>query len=202
MPGSSSQVSHVLDAPRPPFLDLLDEDPRTALAGFYEFAWRLLTTRPPSVFRQLPEEEREDLISLIVERCSERAFARLRTYEDRGKPFACWLVTEAHFRAMDRLRKLRRHRLEELDPQLPAPTAPPPDPGLARRLQECMAKLSEKCQLLLQCAADGLRPREVTRLMGWPEDMNAKASDDTRYCMRKLKQCLLDAGLTVDEVLA
>jgi hypothetical protein len=51
----------------------------------------------------------------------------------------------------------------------------------------------------VQGAADGYKPRELTRLLGWPADWNKKASDDLRECRKRLRQSLAAAGIDPGE---
>ena len=68
----------------------------------------------------------------------------------------------------------------------------------AREISECLDELEPKCRLLIEGAAQGLKPRELTRVLGWPEDWNKKASDDLRSCRQRLRQLLRAAGLLPD----
>jgi len=65
---------------------------------------------------------------------------------------------------------------------------------------DCIRELGETCRLLLLGAAEGMRPRELTRLLGWPKEWNKKASDDLRECRKRLKKRLGLRGLTPDDL--
>ena len=67
--------------------------------------------------------------------------------------------------------------------------------------QEGLQQMGDKCRVLVQGAAEGYKPRELTRLLGWPADWNKKASDDLRECRRQLKRLLEDSGLESTELL-
>lgn len=184
----------------PSFLDDVDRHPDRAFDGFYRFAQLLLTVRPPSVLRGVPAEERHDLIHDVILHCCDDRFRVLRRYRDQGKPFAAWLS----FVSRNKIINLRRREvpLQEVPEHLPEPSASPADQADGRqivsRVEECLVELSRTCQLLLQGAADGLRPRELTQLLGWPEDRNKKASDDLRACRSRLKKALMGRGITSD----
>ena len=203
---TASTQEHVLQDPFPAFLGLLDRESERAAAGFHEFAWRMLLSSPPPSFRSLEPDERHDLIADLVLRCVQDNFEMLRKYRNEGKPFAGWLATVANFRAIDYLRKRQRHRARhrEIDQEDPdgfalVETLAAPGSGadedvdaarMVERVKGCMDTMSERCQVLLQGAADGLKPRELTALLGWPRDANKKLADAVRECRRTLKRCI------------
>lgn len=199
-------TTHVLRDSWPVFLGQMDRESERAAASFHEFAWKMLLSSPPPAFRSLSNEERHDLIADLVLRCVREDFKLLRKYKDEGRPFAGWLATVANFSAIDYLRKRqrerRRHRsLDQEDPdgRSLVETLAAPDPSTdshieagqrLEKVRECMENMSERCQVLLQGAADGLKPRELTVLLGWPRDANKKIADAVRECRRTLKRCL------------
>ena len=61
-------------------------------------------------------------------------------------------------------------------------------------VREVLEEMSDACRILLQGAAEGSRPRELTRLMGWPADWNKKASDALRECRKGLRNLLKNKG--------
>jgi DNA-directed RNA polymerase specialized sigma24 family protein len=194
---------HPLDDPWPPFLDALDSEPAKAWEGFYRFAVRLLRSRPPRIFASLSIEEREDVISTIVLHCCRDEFRMLRTYRNMGRPFAAWLVLVARNRALDRLKQIARapsnrglemDRSQPVDPRATALEVA--EVGQALEVtRRCIGELGESCRLLLWGAAEGLTPKGLTSLLGWPTDWNKKASDALRECRRQLRLRLAECGV-------
>lgn len=185
----------------PWFLRLLDAEPQRAAAGFHEFAWKLLRSNPPPRFRGLSEQDREDIIADLVAQWLSDDFRVLRAYRDTGRPFAGYLATAANNRATDHWRRMRRRAASIEDPGGDEPALVVADPGAGQdervadrleleKVRRCMENLSERCQVLVQGAADGLKPRELTILLGWPPDRNKKAHDALRECRKSLGRCM------------
>lgn len=207
-------TEHVIRDSYPWFLKLMDEDPERAAAGFHQFAWKMLLSNPPPAFRGIETQDREDIIADLVARCLADSFAVLRRYKDRGRPFAGYLATAANNRAKDHWRRVQdqKQKSASLDEPSDEGTAlvdriasgePGHDVRLADRMmldqvKQCLGNLSERCQVLLHGAADGLKPRELTTLLGWPQDWNKKAHDALRECRRSLVRCM-DKQQTLSE---
>ena len=193
---------HDLLASFPDFLGELDRDPELAWSRFHVFAWKLLSAHPPLVFRELPKESREEIISDIVLACREDDFRLLRGYEDRGVPFAAWVARLARNRALDCRRHdevVHRHREAALVADT-LPPLPPPDEAAGNRqlleaVREAIRRLGVRCRLLIEAAADELKPVEIARLLGNPVEDNKKISDALRACRRTLRQMLRRQGL-------
>jgi DNA-directed RNA polymerase specialized sigma24 family protein len=184
----------------------MDDDPEGAAAGFHEFAWKLLRSHPPPAFQGLAPHDREDIIADLVARFLSNGFKVLRGYKDRGKPFAGYLATAANNRAKDHWRRVQDEKKKSksfddpsddgasLRDQIASPEAGQDvrleDRMVLERVQRCLGNLSERCQVLLHGAADGLRPRELTILLGWPQGWNKKAHDALRECRRSLVRCM------------
>lgn len=189
----------------PPFLDLLDKDPKAAFEGFYRFAVAVLTEKPPRPMFSLDPEDRQDAIHIIVLHCVDRNFRVLRKYRRTGKPFAVWFFAVAHNEIISYIRKLGTE---------PISTSIPDDsesiakafglfnPGRIFELREVLViirkkieKMGEYCRLLLEMAADEIKPRQMVVLLGLSPDHNKKVSGDLRECRRKLKKRLSDGGI-------
>lgn len=196
---------------RPEFLNGLDRDPQAVFAGFYALADDLLRICPPGVMRGLDPDRRRDVLHDLVLHCCQDDFRVLRAYRDRGRPFAAWLQMVARNRHLDSLRRKNRANevpLEDDDggepQQVPDPAATVDVDGrldrdyLLAKVRQALASLSAKCRLLVQGAADGYKPRELVRLMGWPPDWNKKASDDLRECRRRLRRELAALGIDAE----
>lgn len=181
----------------PPFLTCLDSEPNRAWEEFYDFAWKLLVSHPPPVFRDLSQESRDDLISEIVLDCRANNFRLLRTYENRGLPFSAWLARIAKNRAIDHQRHL--DVAARLNGSLPAPSAEPPERTAESRqlldaVRECMRQLGQRCRLLLEAAADEFKPAEIAVLLGLPRQEGKRISDSLRACRKNLKELLRKRG--------
>jgi|SRR5712671_392744 len=201
MSGTRTQPAQDLDSPWPAFLDLLDLDPRRALEELHTFAWKLSEARPPAVLRSLDLADRQDRIADLVLSCFQDDFRRLRKYQNVGKPFAAWLSTVLMRQVVSWLRS--RRPVDELTDAVGAFEGDHPL-GLTGRvvdcLNRCLGRMTEKCQLYLTCAADGMKPREIVLLLGLPDGENKRVSDDLRHCMRRLREMLLAEGLDPEEV--
>ena len=184
----------------PPFLDLLDSDPDRAFAEFYRFAVALLRKKPPRLLAGLSKEDREDFIHDFIYHCVKDGFQVLRQYRPMGRPFAVWLYAIACNKCVDFVRSKGRsprqvsiHEdadgkgLENLlaDPQ-EGPEGKLEKSELVDIVSKGISMVGEYCQLLLNMAADGLKPKEMARLLGLSEDQNKKVSDDLRYCKEKM----------------
>jgi RNA polymerase sigma factor (sigma-70 family) len=193
--------AHPLPQSYPDFLRLLDVDPERAWSGFHVFAWKLLTTHLPAAFRDLPRETREEIISDMVLACREDDFRLLRNYRDQGTPFASWVARLAQNRALDRLRHqkvVERHRAAEVVASGGASELP--DDAASNRqildaVRQAIRRLGVRCRLLIEAAADELKPAEIARLLGNPLEDNKKVSDALRACRRTLRQILRQRGL-------
>lgn len=199
-PEVSSSEQHPLRQVSPAFLDLLDRDRDAAWEDFYRFGWRLLMSTPPRILAGVGPEGRQELVSRILHHCAENDFRVLRHYRAQGAPFAAWLMRVAHNYAAD---ALRHDRIRELPVggELPDTTDPRQDPArehesrvLLEAVRGALLELSEKCRLLLEAAADGLRPRQMTALLGLPAHQNKKVGDQLRECRRTLERRLLKEG--------
>lgn len=198
-------TAHVSRDSYPFFLGLLDTDPEEAAACFHEFVWKVLRSNPPPRFRGLPRQDQEDIIADLVYHWIDDDFRVLRNYKDKGRPFAGYVAVAANNRALDRWRRFQGEKRagpihddrEDTGAEILDLPAPGPDPGvevesvqLLQMVASCMGNLSERCQLLLQGAGDGLKPKDLAVLLGWPVDWNKKAHDALRECRRSLQRCL------------
>jgi DNA-directed RNA polymerase specialized sigma24 family protein len=206
---------HPLDQPWPGFLDRLDSAPGAAFGEFYAFAWRLLTSHPPAVLRSLPLADRGELVSEVILHCWRNECRVLRTYRNRDIPFSRWLLMVARHKTLDSIKA--RERRPATDPsQCPgaedANRGPLIDPAPSVETQliirqnlelvhRCILQMGHNCQLLLLGNASGLKPREMTRLLGWPSEAGKKVSDSLRYCRQKLKESLRQEGLDWREMI-
>jgi len=181
----------------PEFLNLLESDPKGALDGFYRLACNSIGSVPPRPVRGLSKQDFEDFFHDFVGVCCEKRFRKLRKYANRGRPFAGWLYVVAHNYALDWIAKTGRPREVPGDYE----SEVNPDTGLSTlvdTVREAMRTLSEKCRLLLKLAAEEYTPKEMALAMGWSASDNAKASDDLRFCRRKLREVLTQSGVDVD----
>ncbi|MFH1314761.1 MAG: sigma-70 family RNA polymerase sigma factor [Candidatus Eisenbacteria bacterium] len=192
----------------PAFLDMLESDPKAAFAAFYRLAMATLSLAPPRQMRGLSQEDCQDLIHEVVFHCVRDDFRVLRRYVDMGKPFVAWLYTIAHHKCLDYLRshdiKVQVVSIHEnpegkgLENVLADPANGPDkrseDADLVAIVKKAMGQLGERCRLLLEMAADEFMPKEMAAVLGLSPDQNKKISDDLRYCRKRLKQLLSEAG--------
>ncbi len=190
---------------RPRFLDCISSNPDLAFREFYDFVWRLLGSSPPRALRTLPPQLREDVISEVIVHCWKDDQRVLKKYEDRGLPFAYWLLTVAGNRARNEIRRQRleaAHFCEDRNGLIlqgvPSLGASVEEKRLAagriEAIRRCLHQMSPKCRLLLVGSAEGMRPRELAHLLGWPRDWGKKASDDLRACRQRLRKLLEASG--------
>jgi DNA-directed RNA polymerase specialized sigma24 family protein len=135
----------------------------------------------------------------------------LRTYSDRGRPFAVWFLILARNKILDHLRakgNIPGDPIEEgsggIGAKL-ADTKPAPDQTIdvlrvLTVVREVLAALGDVCRILIEGAAEGYRPRELVQLLGWKAEDNKKVSDSLRYCRTKLRAALRERGVGEDEL--
>ncbi|MFH1845664.1 MAG: hypothetical protein ABIF77_20965 [bacterium] len=206
----------MLDQSWPPFLDQLDSDPDRAFTDFFRLATAALLTAPPRPMVGLSRADREDLIQDIIYHCAKDRFRVLRRYEDKGKPFAAWFYTIAYRKCFDVYRSPHRQVApvdsfsDEQAGRVWEETAvdgnPGPDEPVAWKeavalTREAMGELDDRCRLLIELAADGYAPREMTVFLGPAGQDNKKISDDLRYCRRRLRNLLVERGIDLEEIL-
>lgn len=196
--GGAGLQEHILESSFPHFLAELESTPEKAWAEFHVFTWKLLTAYPPPVFRELPRETRDDIAADIVIACRLDNFRLLRNYEDRGVAFAAWVARMARNRALDHVR--HAEVAGRATPPSTAPTPPPPDDHASHRellaaVREALQQLGLRCRLLLEAAADELKPAEIALLMGDPGQDGKKVSDALRACRRTLRHLLRRRGI-------
>ncbi len=150
-----------------------------------------------------------DLIHEVILSCREKDFQVLRRYHDKGRPFAAWFMSVARNRIIDLLRSQRGLSSGAALIAAPLPSeeshadpSPLPDERvwasqLLDGVTRCIGKLGLTCQLLLEGSADGMAPRQLTHLLGWPANWNKKASDDLRACRKRLLELLREEGFEV-----
>jgi RNA polymerase sigma factor (sigma-70 family) len=209
-----SRPERLLRQSWPKFLDLLDTEPERGFAEFYDFTRRLLAVHPPRVYWQTPERHRADLVHDIILHCCRDDFRVLRRYQDRGMAFAAWLMLVARNKILDFLRAKDSSAgisLAEEDDENPGVHLRDPEPPVDERVDRqkiislvrtALEDMNDKCRVLIEGAAEGYKPRELTRLLGWPIEWNKKASDDLRECRKKLRSYLYQQGLDLEELAA
>ena len=195
----------------PSFLDLIDDDPKKSAAEFYQFAAKLLSTAPPKLFRGLNKEDQEDFIQEIVIHCISNNFRVLRTYQDKGKPFAAWFYIIVHHKLVDFLRKrgqVMPYELELAD----AHEFVSDNPGIEalfnvehnealKVVKMCLSEIGTKCRLLLKLAAKEFRPKEMVRIMGLPLEQAKNVANDLAHCRKKLANLLWEKGIKIEDYL-
>ena len=192
---------HPLDSPWPPFLDKLDSDPEGARAEFCDFAYRLLQVSPPLALSWFPATDREDAIQEILIHCIRDDCRVLRCYRPEGREFKAWFATVASNKAKDLFAARRPGREVPLDvvPEPAQPGAPHGDPILRGRLKACLEGMGSKCRVLLVFFLEGLKPAEIAEVAGRLLDQdpysNVQASNDLRYCKRRLVESIKAAGI-------
>lgn len=197
---------------RPAFLAQLDADPSAAFEGFYRFAAKLLSVWPTGPLGKVAPDYRSDMVHDVILHCCESDFRVLRTYRSEGRPFAVWFCFVARNRIVDRLRANHRHdnavHYGLTDEAVEKHRDPRPlqdhqlwATSVLEAVCRCLEKLGGPCRLLIEGAADGLRPRDLTLLMQWPPDWNKKASDDLRCCRRRFVRLLEAEGIELDGLL-
>jgi len=209
---NGDRPADILEQAAPAFLQLLDSDPEQGFAEFYRLARALLTVSPPRVMWQVPADKREDQIHDIILHCCRDDFRVLRRYQDRGKAFAAWFMLVARNKILDHLRS------KDSDSGVPLAEEDSENPGVVLRdgtpladaqteqrqiielVREALQMMSDKCRILIEGAAEGYRPRELTKLLGWPADQNKKASDDLRECRKRLRRLLGEQGLDPEQL--
>jgi RNA polymerase sigma factor (sigma-70 family) len=211
----SDQSEHGDNAVRPSFLDLLDRDRDEAFKQFYCFVMAAFRWRLPVPLRGLSEEDRQDFLHDTILHCVKDDFRVLRMYVPRGKSFAGWLYMVFTNRCRDLLRtaemrvsKVPIHADEEgrsVESRLADPGGLPDaqveNAETVSLINKALEGIGQKCRLLLEMAADGLKPKQMARLLGLAEDQNKKVADDLRYCRERLRKLIRRMGLDLGEVL-
>jgi DNA-directed RNA polymerase specialized sigma24 family protein len=168
--------------------------------------------------KSLTTEDRADLVSKLVMRCVQDNFRILRTYEDRGKPFANWLLVVAQRMAVREARRVRAHvpivldhqdhsRLHEesLCDSGPSQGANLELKETATTIMECLREMNPKHRTLLIGAANGMTGRELAVLLhgaltgddALDAQLAKNALDSLRYARRLLRRRLRDHGIDV-----
>lgn len=201
--------AEILKQPYPPFLRLLDSDNERALAEFGNHARRWLISYPSPCLRSLSTEEREEVVSDVILHLIKDDARRLRSYEDRGRPFHAFLRTVAERMCLGVIRKRRLETsYDEPGGGGPAGSELPPSPPhgletvLSRIVWEFVGELDVECQLLLiGHFRDGLKPRQMVPLLGFigRENPNKKVSDRLTYCKTMLATLIRKAGYKRDD---
>ena len=182
----------------PRFLDP-DMDPSVALARFYDFAWKLLLSYPPSIFRRrFSPTEQEDLIERVIEKCCKNDLRNLRKYRNQGRPFSLWLYKVAVNEAISCLRtreaENRRGRL------MMVPEMVRPDQNLKKcqvleAVRECLDLLSENQRNVLIKTAEGYKPRHIAEKMGLGPQDGKTISEQLRQARKLLRKALKQKGI-------
>ncbi len=192
----------------PSFLDIIDDDPKKSGREFYLFSAKLLRVAPPKLFRSLDREDQEDIIQEIVVHCIKNDFRVLRTYQDKGKPFAAWLYIIAHNKIVDHLRKRGQNDPYETETSDTFEFVSE-NPGIESLLRvehmealeavkSCLNEIGTKCRLLLKLAAKEFRPREMVRIMGLPAEQAKNVANDLAHCREKLTNLLWQKGIKIE----
>ena len=211
MPSPLSE-DHPLRQNWPSFLDMLERDVARGTHEFAAFAYKLIQARPPRILQAQTAEEREDWIQEIILHFTADDCRVLREYRNTGHPFAAWFVTVMNHKAYDFYRKhsTYRERTASMDDKpdgLAQPDrAEPADKRtefseIIGKVAACIRKMSRKCQILLQAAAEEYNPREMLTLLGKDAGTNKQAADDLRACRKRLKALLMDEGVELSRYL-
>lgn len=198
--------NHILKQVWPAFLDTLEQSVTGATHEFAVFAYRLLTSNPPKILRDQSPQEREDWIQDIILHFTDDECRVLREYRNTGHPFAAWFITVVNHKAYDFYRRSAKQRgsVSSLDEQYqpPASTRTADDPAalsefgeILGKVRDCLRKMTGKCQMLLQAAAEEYNPREMVTLLGEGERSNKQMSDDLRACRKRLRTLLNEEGV-------
>jgi len=203
---------HPLRQTWPSFLNVLEKDLTRGKAEFAVFAYKLLQARPPKILQAQTTEEREDWIQEIILHFTNDDCRVLREYRNTGHPFAAWFVTVVNHKAYDFYRKFSTYheRTASMDdtpdgighPDLAEPADVRSEfSEIVGKVAACIKKMSRKCQILLQAAAEEYNPREMLTLLGKDAGTNKQAGDDLRACRRRLKSLLMDEGVELSHYL-
>jgi DNA-directed RNA polymerase specialized sigma24 family protein len=197
-----SPAAAALQTPWPGFLDLLDVDAERAWEQFYVFAMKLMQVAAPRRLRQFRGVEREDAIQGVLVHFCDRGFRVLRTYRDQGKPFALWFMLVANHWLASEMDRRSRQEFKEPLPEDPAADFTDPTPGpeqlasdaeVRSAFRRALDGMDRFCRLLLVGAlAEGYKPLDLLRVLGWRADRNKELSDKIRQCRKGLMKRLLD----------
>ncbi|MBD3298671.1 MAG: hypothetical protein GF341_08460 [candidate division Zixibacteria bacterium] len=202
----STHGKHILKQTWPVFLDLLDSDRETAANEFAAFALAVLKVHPPRVYQSITPEQREDYSQEIVMHFLNEDAAVLRQYRNRSLPFASWFSVVAMRKAYDIFRRDQRRQSTESSYEDAQEYRSHSNPGASAderygyrevlaKVVTCLKQMSNKCQVLLQAAAEGYEPKELVALMPAELRDNKHASDSLRACRKRLRALLSDNGV-------
>jgi len=204
---STRETYRYKDSEWPSFLDKLDSDPAAAKEEFADCLFALLAERPPGPVRSLGDD-REDFGQALFLKCVDKDFRVLRKYRKTGHSFHAWLYILIHNRALDYLDALGRKWHGPPLPDDPSasktgnwgPTEFGSGPwnDVIRIVKTAMKRLSLRCRILLEFAADGYLPRDM---VGAVPGTNVQISNDLRYCRKKLKKLVAAMGFDLDNLL-
>jgi RNA polymerase sigma factor (sigma-70 family) len=212
-----------LEAPWPPFLDLLDSDPPRAQELIARTVYAYLETHALRLLRPLGDR-RHDAIQVVVLHLLNGDFRVLRKYKNEGRPFGTWFSRVVG----NRLRDFVRHEPPDCVPidgavgregSSPAVTLIAPNPGpdkmaedriLLEQVATCFNALEAECRYVLMSRAEGRSGMEIAKILWppWPEDTDermrlAKAAlEKGRSCRKALLRCLVKRGIRLEEALA
>ena len=191
---------------QPHFLDLIETDPLACAASFYRYAMGFFETAAPRLLKSLEPHDAEEVRSRIVLHCIRDDCRVLNEYREVEGPFAGWFAILCLNKTKDYLKELGRYREtvvsagdHEPHDYTSNPRADAHSPDLTvesgeklRIVRECIGRLDHYCRLLVRMAAEEFKPREMVRVLRWPQNKAKKVSDDLRYCREKLRQLLTE----------
>jgi hypothetical protein len=203
--------NQLLEQHYPPFLAQLGTPNQDeGIAEFGRCAMYWLERNPTSCMRRSPREVRQDVISGVILHLIENNAARLRAYEDKGRPFFAWLITIADNRCKTlRGKRNREDSLDDLDPDgKPVREPASPEPDYSAEIQvdiiwKYAQQLDTDCLLgLIGQYLDGWDPKDFMFLLGRTgPKANVKTSARISYCRDVLNKLILRAGFRREDFL-
>lgn len=203
---SSSAILNHMDFsdPFPEFLRYLDGDRARAITGFQVFTEQFFEHAPPPIYRRVPADDREDVVSEVVLHCIDNDCAKLRKFEPRkGATFAGWFAVVATRKITDLLQQRRRKSsavsdgLDDVND--PRPSPPNPEQIAVKNELEGMflsalRRIGRRCRLLLRLKVLEYRNREIVQVLRLPKDQNKTIGNQVIECRKKLLKHLRGTG--------
>ena len=197
------------ELPSPPwFADGGVSDPERRMADLEHYAHEFFRLCNPRLMQRLPPEDQRDLQRDIILHFIADNFRVLRQFRQTGANFDAWFCTVCLNQMKDFLKKRNRYRQVVFDDpdgaaQLAAHDRTQQNPEEATHRRRLVAEVSRGiglldryCRLLIRLGGEEFKPREIVRVLRWPQEKAKKVSDDLAYCKEKLRKLLAERGIT------
>lgn len=191
----------------PWFADGGDSNPNARMADLEAYAAAFFRANRLSVTGSFTPDELADFRRDIVLHCVRDSFRVLKSFVAADASFDAWFCTVCINKAKDYLKSRARFErvitLQDTDmignAHDPSPARSPEEEARLRRVldqvNEAIGRLDRYCRLLIRMEGEEFRPREMVRVLRWPESKAKKVSNDLAKCRERLKNLLAEKGI-------